>query len=380
MVVIKEYFNPVELSIIKEKLDEADIYYVTTDVFFNNQMPDLRTGIKLFVNEEDKDKAKEIIEQEYPADTSSVEDNQDTEDIQESINHDNISELSKPVEEEKKTGTVEKKIGILAVLFFFTLIFVFTSNTIPMILFSFIHAEVSFVTDNIHFLFSVFSLFTTLFILYFALRKEKEGIIKSLDLNPFPFIILLPVILLTIGLFFITSRILDFIQAAILQDHFLSASQFSWNHPKVDILNFIIPGIIIAPIFEELFFRGFVLKWSLKYISPNSALFLSAILFGFMHIESVRTINAIIFGIFAGVLYMKTKSVYPCIFVHFLWNTMVKLFRIYYPINYEEYLLSYKQLDNLSLYDGVGIICFILGSFFFVLYLRKSKKYTADEL
>ena len=124
---------------------------------------------------------------------------------------------------------------------------------------------------------------------------------------------------------------------------------------------------------EEIFYRGFMMKWFLKYMPQYGALFLSAILFGFMHLYPSHILSTAIFGIFVGFLYLKTKSVYPCIIVHFIYNLLFTLFRIIYPLTYEEYKIVYTRVDELSLYDGLGIIFFALGVFMFIVFMKKNK-------
>ncbi|MDE1846065.1 MAG: CPBP family intramembrane metalloprotease [Candidatus Micrarchaeota archaeon] len=76
---------------------------------------------------------------------------------------------------------------------------------------------------------------------------------------------------------------------------------------------------IIAPVNEEIFFRGVLV--------PRFGIVLSAIFFGLLHSSydstfGIEIIAAIIFGIIAGYVFKKSKSLYPSIIAHVLLNSL----------------------------------------------------------
>jgi uncharacterized protein len=85
---------------------------------------------------------------------------------------------------------------------------------------------------------------------------------------------------------------------------------------------------IAAPILEELLFRGIILDGFLKRFSPLKAILWSSLLFGLIHLNPWQFISAFILGIVIGWLYVNTRSLIPCILLHFLINTtsIVNLF------------------------------------------------------
>ena len=80
--------------------------------------------------------------------------------------------------------------------------------------------------------------------------------------------------------------------------------------------------IIVAPIFEELLFRGIILNGLLNKYKNNSkkAIIYSAIIFGMVHLNIPQGINAFIAGIILGFIYYYTKSMKLSIFAHFVNN------------------------------------------------------------
>lgn len=77
-------------------------------------------------------------------------------------------------------------------------------------------------------------------------------------------------------------------------------------------------SIIVAPINEEILFRGFLV--------PKVGIFISAFIFGFLHYLSYASVSefltAFIFGVAAGYIRQKTGSLYPSITAHIIVNLL----------------------------------------------------------
>lgn len=82
---------------------------------------------------------------------------------------------------------------------------------------------------------------------------------------------------------------------------------------------------VVAPVFEELFFRGLILRGLLKNIKPWLAILLSAFLFAVFHFNIWQGLGAFILGIMMGWVLYKTGSLYLAIFAHFVNNFIVLL-------------------------------------------------------
>ncbi len=82
-----------------------------------------------------------------------------------------------------------------------------------------------------------------------------------------------------------------------------------------------------APIQEEVIFRGLLQSvlarsFSLQEISPHAAPFIVAVLFGVIHlvVGPVTGAAALVLGIAAGELRLRSRSVLPAVIVHALFN------------------------------------------------------------
>ncbi|MGW8390224.1 CPBP family intramembrane glutamic endopeptidase [Pseudoduganella sp. HUAS MS19] len=82
---------------------------------------------------------------------------------------------------------------------------------------------------------------------------------------------------------------------------------------------------IIAPVVEEMLFRGIILRSFLQQYERSYAILGSAVVFGFYHMNIYQLVGASLFGIFAGWLYERTRSLIPGIAMHAAVNTTVML-------------------------------------------------------
>lgn len=85
------------------------------------------------------------------------------------------------------------------------------------------------------------------------------------------------------------------------------------------IIGSIVISVIIAPIFEEVLFRGVLLQPFRKY-GDLFAVIVSGVLFGLFHANLIQIPFAAITGILFGILVVKYNSIWPAIFVHMLNN------------------------------------------------------------
>ena len=82
---------------------------------------------------------------------------------------------------------------------------------------------------------------------------------------------------------------------------------------------------VIAPLSEEVFFRGFLYSAFKKSWGINVALFLSSFLFAIVHLELYSFIPLMIIGWLLAYLFEKTKSLMPAIFLHSVYNLILIL-------------------------------------------------------
>lgn len=103
---------------------------------------------------------------------------------------------------------------------------------------------------------------------------------------------------------------------------------------------------VLAPLFEEFWFRGLVLQ-SLRPYGNGFAIFISAILFGFTHANLAQFFYATAIGIVLGYVAVQTESVVTTTVLHAMFNSIAgitSLFLASYDVG--EYVLALEQGVN----------------------------------
>jgi membrane protease YdiL (CAAX protease family) len=78
---------------------------------------------------------------------------------------------------------------------------------------------------------------------------------------------------------------------------------------------------LIAPIVEEMLFRGIVLRSFLHQYSTRNAVVFSALLFGAAHLNIYQFLAGSLLGLLLGWLYERTRTLWPCILLHGAYNS-----------------------------------------------------------
>lgn len=134
--------------------------------------------------------------------------------------------------------------------------------------------------------------------------------------------------LIMISYMLITYGWFDYILFAIPTTNFDSIIEYINSIPVVVLL---IESCIIAPVFEELLYRGILLNGLLNKYSYKKAIIYSALIFGIAHLNLPQGINAFFLALILGVIFYYTRSIYLCMVMHAVNNIIVNF--IVYPTN-----------------------------------------------
>lgn len=132
--------------------------------------------------------------------------------------------------------------------------------------------------------------------------------------------------------------------------------------------------VILAPIIEEIFFRGILLqRWAAKW-GLHKSIWATSILFGILHFD---VLGGILFGIVMALLYLKTKSLLVPIFVHAV-NNLIAFALIAY-----DQLQPSETTDVLAEFQSplwFSLACFVISLPFLILYLKNNWPKKGDSL
>ena len=83
---------------------------------------------------------------------------------------------------------------------------------------------------------------------------------------------------------------------------------------------FFFVGVVLAPIVEEIFFRGFVFQGFRQRYGWISAMLLSSIVFAAAHLDLVAFFPTLILGCLLAFMFQRSNSIWPGVILHFLVN------------------------------------------------------------
>lgn len=110
---------------------------------------------------------------------------------------------------------------------------------------------------------------------------------------------------------------------------------------------------LIAPIFEELFFRGLIMGRLAEGFSATVSVILASGFFAISHLNILQSLLVLPVGLLAGLLVSQTRSIWSAIWLHVVYNS-VNIYLAYHP--FFEY--NIKQLVVLAI---VGLVVVYLG-------------------
>ena len=149
---------------------------------------------------------------------------------------------------------------------------------------------------------------------------------------------------------------------------FVSLMKEPWGYVAVGIL---------APLAEEIVFRGAILRTLLGIMSKKNhwvAIMISAAIFGAVHGNQAQFINALLMGLVLGWMYYRTGSLVPGILLHWVNNTMAYVLTNIMPQS-DGKLIDLFHGDEKTMYYAVGFsLCIMIPSFIqMIIRLKKAK-------
>lgn len=168
----------------------------------------------------------------------------------------------------------------------------------------------------------IFSLLITLLLIWVFMRYiDKQHFIKlGFQINN-RFKDFLYGILLGFSIMFVAFLILLFLEQITF-----TGFNFDINRILVLILLF-----VVGSVYEEVIFRGYVLKNLLETFNPIKALFISSLFFSIIHgsnpnVTILGLSNIFLAGFFLGTSYIFTKNLWFPVALHFSWNFFQSIF------------------------------------------------------
>lgn len=109
-------------------------------------------------------------------------------------------------------------------------------------------------------------------------------------------------------------------------------------------------AVVVAPILEEILFRGLILR-SLQKFGNTFAIIVSSVLFGLFHGNLQQTIPVMVASVVLGMVAIRTNSLWPSVIIHSVNNALTLLFQAA-----SEYIPS-SLFDIMYLLIMLAILC-----------------------
>lgn len=150
----------------------------------------------------------------------------------------------------------------------------------------------------------------------------------------------------------IPDYLIDNLYGAILEDPL-------WN---------VLSVVIAAPLLEEFFIRGIMLRGMLQRMSAAKAITWSAFIFALIHLNLYQALGAFVIGLFIGWVYYRSGSLLFAILIHFVNNSFSAAMLFLFP----EMELDTTLLEIVSENFGIFsyILLYILSAALFVTIIR----------
>ena len=154
---------------------------------------------------------------------------------------------------------------------------------------------------------------TILGVLIYRKLRRGEGRVFRLSLRGFnPMLILWGFVLLLItGI--VIEPVLNLFPESFLETLNQMGANGGWS---------VLMLAVLAPVMEEVLFRGILLESVREKYSSGRAIVVSALMFGVIHIIPQQVVNAFVIGLILGFIYVRTDSLWPVIIIHALNNAM----------------------------------------------------------
>jgi len=141
-----------------------------------------------------------------------------------------------------------------------------------------------------------------------------------LPIRPMPASLLPGMTMTLLGCVLLVSELDNLIQSVMPVPEAVRDSFVRLIAGESHILFTVFVGMIVAPVTEELLFRGVILRGYLAHYSTRRAILLSAVLFGVFHLNPWQLPGATAVGAIFGWWFVRTRSLTPCLFGHAFFN------------------------------------------------------------
>ena len=156
-------------------------------------------------------------------------------------------------------------------------------------------------------------------IFYVTFKRRGKSIKIEWKLLPFTSKALFISVTAAVAYSMIYSLLANYISPEGANPIFRSANYYSGIAPGLGVFLILLNLLVAAPVVEEIVMRGIVYTRIENAVGSKSAIIISSLLFGLMHISAgglILVIGAVLMGLVFALIFEKTNSLWVCIVAH----------------------------------------------------------------
>ena len=179
-------------------------------------------------------------------------------------------------------------------------------------------------------------------ILIIGLKRTKAPFSEVYPLVPIRPSLLLPMAIMIVGTSILLSEMDNLLRIFLPAPPWFTEAFMDLTQAQTSLWGSIAALVVVAPLTEELLFRGLILRGFCSHYSVQKAVVGSAILFGLIHLNPWQFIGATILGILFAWWFIETRSLLPSLFGHALANALPLVFGAVFHLEIQGYTSEFS--------------------------------------
>ncbi|TKG95562.1 CPBP family intramembrane metalloprotease [Puteibacter caeruleilacunae] len=171
---------------------------------------------------------------------------------------------------------------------------------------------------------------TNLFILFYGLYKAKQPISEVFPMKWFNPVVVVPITIYLIGAHYYLGIVNVWVDQTLPPPNWFYELFARLFENDYGFWGTAFKVALVAPVIEEMIFRGFIMHGFMRNYSKFTAIFVSALMFALFHLNPWQFPATFTLGLLLGWIMVRTQNILLCIIGHALNNFLVLLSIEYY--------------------------------------------------
>jgi uncharacterized protein len=204
-------------------------------------------------------------------------------------------------------------------------------------------------------------------LLIWGYRRSRARLHEALGLHAFSYALIPVLIPLAFGSQVLACELGTLISRMVTMPNF--DSDFLSSIARFPIAAFLVL-VVVAPVTEELVFRGIVYRGLRKRKSTRAATLFSAAMFSILHLDPTQMAPVFCLGLVLAHAYERSQSVGPCMLLHAFFNLLAYVGMMAMTLQGEEFIEPTTPTFLPFWLQALGALLFVAG---FVMFNRNTR-------